>query len=55
MHRRAFVLLPLIEIAPDITIPGYGRAHALLRSVADQAVSRIAPQCKPQFALTTTG
>jgi 2-amino-4-hydroxy-6-hydroxymethyldihydropteridine diphosphokinase len=55
MHRRAFVLLPLIEIAPDITIPGYGRAYALLRSVADQAVSRIAPECKPQFALTTTG
>jgi len=55
MHRRAFVLLPLTEIAPDITIPGHGLAHALLPNVADQAVSRIHPECKPQFALTTAG
>lgn len=55
MHRRAFVLLPLIEIAPDIIIPGHGRAHALIRNVADQAVSRIHPQGKSECALTTAG
>ncbi len=26
MHRRAFVLQPLLEIAPDIGIPGVGTA-----------------------------
>lgn len=25
MYRRAFVLVPLLEIAPDIVIPGFGR------------------------------
>lgn len=53
MHKRAFVLLPLIEIAPDITIPGHGRAMALLDTVADQTVTRIDPTCKPRFALTS--
>lgn len=52
MHRRAFVLMPLVEIAPDIMIPGRGRARALLRNLTDQAVSRIDPECKPQFVLT---
>lgn len=41
MHRRAFVLVPLAEIAPDISIPGHGRVTALLPRVADQAVRRI--------------
>jgi 2-amino-4-hydroxy-6-hydroxymethyldihydropteridine diphosphokinase len=29
MHERAFVLVPLAEIAPDAMIPGRGRAGAL--------------------------
>ncbi|MBC7625413.1 MAG: 2-amino-4-hydroxy-6-hydroxymethyldihydropteridine diphosphokinase [Aeromicrobium sp.] len=39
-HERAFVLLPLIEISPDISIPGVGVAHKFLASVSAQAVER---------------
>lgn len=42
MHQRAFVLLPLLEIAPDCTIPGKGRAADNLRGVQDQAIMRLA-------------
>ena len=42
MHQRAFVLKPLVEIAPGAEIPGCGPAHALLQACADQAVERIA-------------
>jgi 2-amino-4-hydroxy-6-hydroxymethyldihydropteridine diphosphokinase len=41
MHERAFVLAPLAEIAPDIAIPGRGRAAALLAACADQRIERI--------------
>jgi 2-amino-4-hydroxy-6-hydroxymethyldihydropteridine diphosphokinase len=41
MHKRAFVLVPLAEIAPDTHIPGHGPVSALLPSVADQSVIRI--------------
>jgi 2-amino-4-hydroxy-6-hydroxymethyldihydropteridine diphosphokinase len=41
MHERAFVLLPLAEIAPDIAIPGHGALKDLLAGVKDQAVKRI--------------
>lgn len=27
LHQRAFALLPLLEIAPDVVIPGQGRAQ----------------------------
>ncbi len=43
MHERAFVLLPLVEIAPDATIPGRGPAAALLDGVHDQVLSRLEP------------
>ncbi len=36
MHERAFVLVPLAEIAPDAVIPGHGVAARLLSGVADQ-------------------
>jgi 2-amino-4-hydroxy-6-hydroxymethyldihydropteridine diphosphokinase len=42
MHERAFVLAPLVEIAPQATIPGRGTVAALLAALADQAVERIA-------------
>ncbi|MEO7496218.1 MAG: 2-amino-4-hydroxy-6-hydroxymethyldihydropteridine diphosphokinase [Massilia sp.] len=39
MGERAFVLLPLLEIAPDIAIPGLGPARALLPAVTGQAIT----------------
>jgi len=36
MHERAFVLLPLSELAPDLLIPGHGPLHALLPGVSGQ-------------------
>jgi 2-amino-4-hydroxy-6-hydroxymethyldihydropteridine diphosphokinase len=33
MHERAFVLVPLIELAPDITIPGRGSAKQCLAKI----------------------
>ncbi|MFH1603944.1 MAG: 2-amino-4-hydroxy-6-hydroxymethyldihydropteridine diphosphokinase [Pseudomonadota bacterium] len=42
MHQRAFVLVPLVQIAPDCEIPGKGRATALLDLCADQAIERLA-------------
>lgn len=33
MHERAFVLAPLVEIAPEVHIPGHGDARTLLAAV----------------------
>ena len=41
MHERAFVLLPLLELAPDITIPGIGAARDRLASVQDQPIRKM--------------
>lgn len=43
MHERAFVLAPLLEIAPEVQVPGHGRAQALLARCADQKIEKIAP------------
>jgi 2-amino-4-hydroxy-6-hydroxymethyldihydropteridine diphosphokinase len=43
MHERAFVLAPLVEIAPDAVIPGRGAARDLLERCRDQDLERIAP------------
>ena len=40
MHERAFVLLPLLEIAPDVRIPGLGAARDFLPGVTNQAIAR---------------
>ena len=42
MHRRAFVLLPLLEIAPDCVIPGVGAAAQALQQCNDQQLERLA-------------
>lgn len=42
MHRRAFVLSPLLEIAPNCVIPGVGEAVLALRQCADQQLERVA-------------
>ena len=41
MHERAFVLIPLLEIAPDIVIPRRGRAADLLGRLESQAVRKL--------------
>jgi 2-amino-4-hydroxy-6-hydroxymethyldihydropteridine diphosphokinase len=43
MHDRAFVIVPLVEIAPDATVPGRGRASDLLAGVDAASVARLAP------------
>jgi 2-amino-4-hydroxy-6-hydroxymethyldihydropteridine diphosphokinase len=42
MHERAFVLAPLIELAPDCVIPGMGTASDWLARCAGQTLTRIA-------------
>jgi len=42
MHERAFVLQPLVEIAPDTVIPGRGAASRLLTACEDQSVEKLA-------------
>jgi 2-amino-4-hydroxy-6-hydroxymethyldihydropteridine diphosphokinase len=42
MHERAFVLKPLLEIAPQAQIPGRGAARDLLEGCRQQAVERMA-------------
>jgi 2-amino-4-hydroxy-6-hydroxymethyldihydropteridine diphosphokinase len=42
MHERAFVLAPLLEIAPECVIPGLGPAAGWLARCANQAIVRLA-------------
>jgi len=41
MQQRAFVLRPLLELAPDLQIPGYGPIANLLDQVGDQVIEVI--------------
>jgi 2-amino-4-hydroxy-6-hydroxymethyldihydropteridine diphosphokinase len=41
MHQRAFVLMPLLELAPDVSLPGLGRAADFAASVSDQGIIRL--------------
>lgn len=41
LHLRAFVLLPLAEIAPDLAIPRRGSVAAWLPAVANQGIVRL--------------
>jgi 7,8-dihydro-6-hydroxymethylpterin-pyrophosphokinase len=40
MHARAFVLRPLTDVAPAITIPGHGLARQRMREARDQRIVR---------------
>jgi 2-amino-4-hydroxy-6-hydroxymethyldihydropteridine diphosphokinase len=42
MHERAFVLLPLLELAPDIVIPDRGPARALVEACREQKLAKLA-------------
>ena len=41
MHLRAFVMAPLVEIAPDCRIPGRGTAAAWLPATRMQRIERL--------------
>ena len=41
MHERAFVLLPLVEIAENVAIPGRGTAKAFLDKCENQGVEKL--------------
>ncbi len=42
LHLRAFVLLPLTELDPRLTLPGLGPLEPWLRRAADQVIERLA-------------
>ena len=44
MHLRAFVLQPLLEIAPDCMIPDIGTARQAMQGCVDQVLERLADQ-----------
>ena len=44
MHERAFVLVPLVEIAPEVIIPGKGFAKVCLAALDTTGVSQIRPE-----------
>lgn len=44
MHERAFVLVPLAQIAPEAVVPGHGRVRDLLANVDVNSVS-VVPEC----------
>jgi 2-amino-4-hydroxy-6-hydroxymethyldihydropteridine diphosphokinase len=39
--ERSFVLLPLLEIAPDFFLPNWGELKAYLPKVADQRIEKL--------------
>ncbi len=44
MHERAFVLRPLLDLAPDLMVPGHGSAAQLLSRVSDQIIVPFSPE-----------
>jgi 2-amino-4-hydroxy-6-hydroxymethyldihydropteridine diphosphokinase len=42
MHKRAFVLLPLLDIAPDCVIPVIGSARCAMQGCLDQLLEKLA-------------
>ena len=41
LQERAFVLVPLHELAPMLEVPGRGPVEGLLRAVAEQRIARL--------------
>lgn len=41
LHERAFVLVPLLEIDSNVSIPGVGRAEDILSSIDTSGVERL--------------
>lgn len=49
MHERAFTLIPLAEIAPQVLIPGLGPLNALLAGVKGQRIERCTDKSDTPF------
>lgn len=47
LHVRAFVLQPLLELAPDVAVPGLGRARRYLPRTRAQRLRRLAKTPTP--------
>jgi 2-amino-4-hydroxy-6-hydroxymethyldihydropteridine diphosphokinase len=47
LHLRAFVLRPLLDLAPEIRIPGQGPAAAFLDAVEDQKIEPLEAPAAP--------
>ena len=41
MHERDFVLMPLVEVAPDAVIAGHGSARSCLRRIAPTPIRKL--------------
>jgi 2-amino-4-hydroxy-6-hydroxymethyldihydropteridine diphosphokinase len=41
LHERAFVVVPLLEIAPDAVVPGRGALRTLAAGIDEQSVARL--------------
>lgn len=51
IRERAFVLVPLVEMSPDLSVPGQGRADALLAQLDDNERSGIRPGPDPGYRI----
>lgn len=52
LTQRAFALMPLLQIAPGIAIPGLGPACAFAAAVADQGIAMHSAQPVDKLVLT---
>jgi len=52
LHRRAFVLQPLLELAPDLVVPGLGVLQPHLQGTREQAIERLAITLLPVPRMT---
>lgn len=50
LHRRAFVLAPLAEIAPGLAVPGHGDVAVLRDACTGQRIERVGPVAVPAGA-----
>ena len=54
MHLRAFVLTPLLDLAPGIRIPGHGPAAGLLAHLEPQEIERLPSAEAARLAVGTS-